>query len=314
MRCISFLTILYLFTLAFPCIATESATKAETSQSVVKIDLNNLKTVTKGTKHFVITSNLPMPFIDAILAICETSLDGYQKLFGWDIAPRDAENRIRVYVNIVPGSETSLWVQPDRTPVEIHWTSKSGFALNAPILGGAHNVFGYAHELGHVVMMFDDGDFGQGFADYTGSEVVDFVVARHKDKTWPRPYNYVKWDGSGRLKSWAEDKDTETGSENAAAVLLYEIAQKHGRKAIGDAVARLKTGKKGIEHPTPSNPHFIVYRVQDLRQALIDITGDTAVGALFDAKGFPLPVLEPDMPHPTGQTVSLPTTRPDKDS
>jgi len=47
----------------------------------------HLRPAREESKHFIIESNLPKPFPEAILRLCETNLDGYKSLFGLDLHP-----------------------------------------------------------------------------------------------------------------------------------------------------------------------------------------------------------------------------------
>jgi len=236
--------------------------------------------VKKESQHFVIESNLPEPFPEAILNLCETSLAGYKDLFGLDLSPKDRAQKIHVFANFSRGGALHVELS---TPPEIYLDVSSDRALNPPGQGGPHNVFGFAHEFGHLTMMFDDPRFGQGFATYLGSEVVDYFQPRLGAKAWPRPYDYVTVEGMARLKSRVST--AEPGGEDAASVLLYEIAQKHGRKVIGDAVKQLSASSE-FALKMDAGREYKAYHVLSFCQLLVKLTGDPAVQTMFLTRGF----------------------------
>jgi hypothetical protein len=244
----------------------------------------SVRMISKASQHFVIESNLPERFPEAILKLCETSVDGYRDLFGLDLLPAKQAERTRVYAKLDPGAATALWVRLGCVPPEIHFLAESEAALNAPDRGGPHHVFGIAHEFGHLAMMFDDGVFGQGFASYLGSEVVDYIHRRLGDAAWPRPYDCAKTEGVARLRTWTETADP--GTENAAAGALDAIAQAHGPKVIGEAVNRLVAKGAAISTIDQFQDVLTAYKLSDFRESLIDVTGDRHIGTILSDRRF----------------------------
>jgi hypothetical protein len=239
-------------------------------------------TVTLSSEHFTIQSNLPDPFPETILKDCETALEGYRVIFGIDLIP-DPTSKYLIFAKFAAktGGQIGLWINPDRSPMEIHYGVKSESALNPPGKGGPHHVFGFAHEFGHAVIMFGNADFGQGLADYMGSEVVDYMQARLGDAAWPRPYDFVKSDGTGRLAEWIK---TPAGldQETSFAVGFAKAAESHGKDLIRKAVERVKG-------PEP-NPTYRTYSASAFIKAMAEIAGDPDLEALFTVtKPKPLP-------------------------
>ena len=249
--------------------------------------------VTKQSVHFTIKSNLPLPFTDAVLAVCEASLDGYRDLFGFYLYPNPdpGDKRMVISAAMTPGNDR-LWTYPGLKPAEMHWAVPSQAALNPPGQGGSHHLFDFAHEFGQLVMRFDDSKFSEGFSSYAASEVVDYVAKRLGPKAWPRPYDYVKEDGTGRLRSWAET--AQPGTPEAAAALLSRIAAEHGRQTIGKAVrllARSDSDRVRVRRQV-RDVFYTGYKVAAFCQTLMELTGDGEIGEMFRTQHFST-VLDP---------------------
>ncbi len=157
--------------------------------------------------------------------------------------------------------------------------------LGPPSQGGVHNVYGMCHEMGHIAMYsrLDDlaglpQGIGEGWAHYCGSVVVDEVAKRLGEGIWPEPYDVHAEDGLGRLEAQLKDKPIESleGSQ-AGAKLFYEVELRHGREAVGKAMAlALERSKAAID----LMPGFV--------QALREQTGQPTAGSWI-----PTALLEP---------------------
>jgi len=264
-----------------PCAA---AMRAKRGTTAVKPEA----TVTvKQSRHFTIKSNLPEPFVNAVLDICEASLDGYRDLFGLYLYPNPypGDKRMVIYAVMKPGN-ASLASHPYLKPAEIHMVVPSDAALNPPGRGGSHHTSGFAHELAHMAIMFDNPSFSEGFATYMACEVVTFVHERLGRKAWPRPYDYLALDGPPRLAKWASA--AAPGTEQAAALLLSRIGKQYGREVIGKAVRLLaKSDSHAIPWKNASGQTFwTAHKVAAFCQKLVELTNDSAIVELFRQQRF----------------------------
>jgi hypothetical protein len=241
----------------------------------------------KQSVHFTIKSNLPEPFMKAVLDLCEASLDGYRDLFGLYLYPNPypGSKRMLIYAVMKPGSPL-LASYPYLKPPEIHLALPSDAALNPPGRGGPHHVSGFAHEFAHMAMMFDNPSFSEGFASYMASEVVTYIHRRLGSKAWPRAYDYLTLEGPARLEKWAET--AAPGTEQGAAVLLSRIGRQYGREVVGKAV-RLLT--RSDSHAIPwknerGETFYTAHQVAAFCQQLVQLTGDAAIVKLFREQHF----------------------------
>jgi hypothetical protein len=259
---------------AAPCLAAPPP--AEPAATPAKGD----RYTTKETRHFVVKSNLPAPFPEAISDICEATLDGYRDRFGLYLYPNPypGDKRMVVWAVQKPG-RASVSIETERKPMELRISVPSDAALNPPDDGGEHHLFAIAREFGRLPISFDSDSFNAGVADYLGSEVVDYVATRLGPKAWPRPYSYVGDDGTGRLRSW--QYTAEPASPESAAALLDELAHAHGRETLGKAFRLLTRSTQ----PKP-------YKVAALCRLLVDMTSDGEITEMFKRHRFPS-VLDP---------------------
>lgn len=241
----------------------------------------------KQSAHFTIKSNLPEPFLDAILNVCEASLDGYRDLFGLYLYPNPypGDKRMVIYAVRKPG-KPSLASHPSLKPVEVHMVAPSDAALNPPGQGGSHHTSEFAREFGRMAVVFDNASFSDGFAAYMASEVVTYVHSRLGQKAWPRPYDYVAMDGPAWLESWAHG--AQPGTEQAAALLLSRIGREYGREVIGKAVRLLAMSD---EHAVPSQGERgktarEVFKVAAFCQQLVQLTADGEIVKAFREQHF----------------------------
>jgi hypothetical protein len=165
----------------------------------ISCTIDNNKQVIKHIEstNYKLSTNLPDKFSKTILQNCEMDLVGYKAIYGFDLKQK---RKIRVFTILNEKKPTSLYVYPNADPIEIHLDVNKINDLNRPAEGGYNNIYGFAHELGHVIMMFDDGNFGEGFATYFGLHITDYLFTQLGDSAWPYPYNYIENEGSGMIK------------------------------------------------------------------------------------------------------------------
>ena len=149
--------------------------------------------------------------------------------------------------------------------------------MNAPTRGGPHSVYGFCHELGHVLLGWEDSE--HQWAHYLGSVIVDEVAKKLGKKIWWDPYDAAAIEGMARFMKGIDAIEPGRGEKARVARLYYEAEKRFGRGSIGPAVAWIKANREG-------KPFGVVrlYKIDDLRDALIQTIGRKAeVEALFGA-------------------------------
>jgi hypothetical protein len=231
--------------------------------------------------NFILNTNLPNAFSNAILRNCETALMGYKSIFGIDIYPK---NKISISAILDTNmKKTQLYVNPYTDPIEIHLELKNMIPLNRPSEGGYNNIFGFAHELGHVVMMFDDSEFGEGFATYFGIHITDYIYTQLGKNAWPYPYDYVKNEGSGKIDQIEKRNDKSYASQTVLG--LEQLDRKYGKKCIVDAITKMKNNEnKRVIYTTHNGKLWTsrIYRKDDFIREVCGVIEDSNIKILFE--------------------------------
>ncbi len=206
---------------------------------------------------------------------------GYKTVYGIDIYPK---NKINIFAILNENiQKTQLFVYPNTDPIEIHLELNDMVYLNRPSEGGANNIFGFAHELGHVVMMFDDSDFGQGFATYFGIHITDYIKTQLGEKAWPYSYDYVSNEGSGMIEK-IKNKNNKSYSEKIV-LGLEQLDNMYGKKCIVDTITKLKDDDNSrlmFTYFNGKSISFKVYKKDDFIRELFQISGDQNIKTLFE--------------------------------
>ncbi|MHC4861847.1 MAG: hypothetical protein ACYTDY_17345 [Planctomycetota bacterium] len=183
--------------------------------------------------------------------------------------------KTHLHVTIGKGLETSLFTSPRSPDYSLVVLRGEESALTAPTRGGPHVVYGFLHELGHVLLGWEDSE--HQWAHYLGSVLVDEVYAKLEKRTWWVPYDAPKIEGMARFLKDIEGASPGRGSAGKVGRLYYEVDQRFGRASIGPAVRWIKENREG-------KPFGVVrlYRLDDFRDALAAVTGKKEeVEALF---------------------------------
>jgi len=121
-------------------------------------------------------------YAKAILKICDTALPKYMEIFGMstpDIQIFIFTNQEQVSLGCTANYRIFNYVR-----------SIDDFK---PPPNGPHHVYGFIHEIGHLLFMTDNGTFNEGWADYVaGFRIVSEVYRELGENVWPQPYNYSK--------------------------------------------------------------------------------------------------------------------------
>ncbi len=233
-------------------------------------------TVTKQSLHFTVTSTAA-GYVDPMLAICEASLDGYRDLFGLSLYPNPNPGDKRTVVVVTPNAAGKSFFTPrwDTRPAELRLMVPATAGAAKPAAYGPQTVFSLTRELARPVAAFDNEPFNAGLMDYLGAHVVDYAAAKLDAQRVPRSEDWVQLAGTGQFTRWGER--AQPGGEAAAALLLYRVANAHGKEAIGKALRLL-----ALEQP-PARP----LKIAALCRQLMDLTGDGEIEEWFREAHFP---------------------------
>jgi hypothetical protein len=108
--------------------------------------------------------------------------------------------------------------------------------LAPPAVSGVFNLYGFCHELGHVMMyrLLEERDWmttaaAEGWAHYAGSVVADGIYAAKGESIWFEPYDY-RADGTARLeRQLAGERPSEVAQ---GAGLWRELERIIGRRGF----------------------------------------------------------------------------------
>jgi hypothetical protein len=240
----------------------------------------------KEAEHFYIRYNVPEEHAHAILNLCEAAYGGYKETYGIDLLEDYPDPKIEVKAYF--GEKLALWVAPDSNP-DINLVTPDVEGLGPPRAvggNGAHYVYGISHEMGHFAIGFEkDAAWTQGIAHYLGTQVLPYIDNELGADAWAVPYDYMSIEGPERMMKQMES--AQPGTEDAVCKILYEVEQRHGPKAIGDAVRCTKEqGHASIRSGLK------LYSVAAFKTSLIDVTGDPTIDELFRDGGFENPIAE----------------------
>ncbi|MCX7969532.1 MAG: PDZ domain-containing protein [Armatimonadetes bacterium] len=192
-----------LFELPKPSPREEKA-KFESSAKEVKRTEEQPEFLTLSGKHFVIHYPKELEaYAKAFLQIGDAAREAYQELYGLPLP-----DKITMHVRLVQDQpkRARLWTNgKDSLFLEVG----SEEPLKSPEKGGAHNVYGICHELGHIVIyhrLRHLGEVGElpegvpeGFAHYFGSAITSYLFEKLGAQVYPDPHNYHETSGMARL-------------------------------------------------------------------------------------------------------------------
>ena len=214
-------------------------------------------------------------YAEAILKICDNAHWAYYEIYHLSFPVA-----VRISIFIFPSSHIQL--ETKRYHIYLHLPSDE--YLLPPTISGVFNIFGFCHEIGHIMFMVDNGPFSEGWASYAAAfQLVPFVYRSLGEDAWPQPYNYSKYDGPDRYLKFIENEKLCKPSTSFAAVkILYTIDQKYGAELIGWSINTLK------KRHTPS--HYMYgypqYSLEKFKEILVELTNDSTILGLFSEYGF----------------------------
>jgi len=228
------------------------------------------------SEHFLLReSGMEARQVEALLAVMEAAHDAVTSRFGFERVSAVPDRRVHLSVTIDSGLETALFTDPGSAEYSRVVLRGPPRALRAPTQGGPHVVYGFCHELGHVLIGWKDGR--HRWAHYIGSIVTSDVHKKLGDAGWWDPYDYDAIEGLPRFEKEIEGAKPGLADDASVGRLFRAIGERFGEDVYGKAVPWVRAHREG-------EPFHAVrlYLLDDLRQALKEVTQEPgAVDELF---------------------------------
>lgn len=222
----------------------------------------------EASEHYFLRSkNVDEKTRAALLALMECAHDSYTTRFGFERVSAFEKKRIHLHVEIGEGKDMQLFTSPASTDYSLVVLRGEPRALRAPTHGGPHVVYGFCHELGHVLCGWEDSE--HQWAHYLGSWVTSDVFARLGKDGWIDPYDYHSLEGLPRFEKEIEGVTPGVGEAAAVASLFQRIGERFGQERYGPAIAWIRANREG-------KPFSAVrlHRLADLAAALVALGCD----------------------------------------
>lgn len=258
----------------------ENSTKDLRSQMDSLYGFKQIGTPSISISYYFETNFSVEPYADAILNILNVSRQGYSEIFG-------NGGLILSSIHVFLEKNDSL-TQPKLYTDgldSIYLTVSSDDDLLSPqnrTTYSASMVYGFAHELGHIMFATDDPDFNEGWAVYTAEyQIVPYIYSTLGDGAWPNHYNYSQLEGRTRFLSIVNNESLcKPGNSYTAARILFTLDQEYGPRTIGNAVSLVKSKYSslilsGVEP-----------KLQYFADALVQLTNNASIPNLFAENGF----------------------------
>ncbi len=240
--------------------------------------------VVKESAHFTLKSNLPPATMEALLKLCEATLDGYREVFGFSLYPNPNPGDKRLMVVATEGSQMGLTGEWSSHPAVFRLTFPETGGMSGPgqLMPWVYSRL--AHAFAEPLANFDTPRFNDGFKDYLAAYVVDYTAGKVVP-AGPGGFNYSQMVGSGQFEHGPAA--LEPGSEQAAAALLDRVGKAMGKAALGKAFREVGISEQPLQHPATKQ-----VKVAALVQQLMDSTTEGEMEKWFQDAHFPT-VLDP---------------------
>jgi hypothetical protein len=262
--------ILFLAACSMPAISLSTPTPAPKVTSAPTAKPTSAYITLKGgmeaqTAHCrVINDGFSTSYTLAWANVCEVSYEAYQEIYGLDALTLYKSNAI--VVHLVPEKQTKPSL--DAYAGKITFRGNETHLL-APADGGANNIYGICHEIGHLVFPIADPAYFEAWADYAAAyRIIPYVWERLGADAWPQPYDYLVNDGPADLRQRSKDGTGSTdmvGDHYRAVNVLISVDETYGTEAMGQAIRQMKKPMK----------------LSDFEEALVSVTKDQAARNLF---------------------------------
>ena len=205
-------------------------------------------------------------YADSILEICETAINQFYIFFGMECPD------IQVFI-----TTNSPWVS---------WGMGAGFRLYLSVRSiddlapssGYPWVYLVVSRIANTVFSTDSDNFTVGWRDYSGCKIVSEIHRLRGDEAWPIPYDYSETEGEARLEQINDPDLCKPGTDVAAAKILYTIESRYGIWVFRQALNNMSY--------TEDQYHFPIYKLEDFKNALVDVTEDASILDLFSEYWF----------------------------
>jgi hypothetical protein len=214
----------------------------------------------------------------ALLTLLEAAHAVLVEEFGFARISAIEGKRIHLRIRIDPSNDTQLFTSPSSPAFSLIVLRGDERALRSPLNGGPHVVYGFLHELGHVLMGFEDSD--HQWAHYLGSALASRIYELHGADIWPDRYDFHTLEGMPRFLGEIED-DADTSRARRIGRALHQVAEEFGTGVFGPACAWVMSHRDG----TPF--HAVeLYRIADFGAGLAASVDDPErVRSIFAAVG-----------------------------
>ncbi|MEE8467339.1 MAG: hypothetical protein V3T22_02730 [Planctomycetota bacterium] len=220
------------------------------------------------SEHFFLRERgLPERAVSSLLELYEAAHTVLFERFHVERVGAHAGKKIHLRVTIDDALDTALFTDLGSQEFSrIVWRGPQS-TLDPPVRGGPHVVYGLLHELGHVLMGWEDSR--HQWAHYLGSVVTSLVHEELGDKGWFRPYDYHAVEGLPRFLRDIEGVDSGRDTDAGVARLFYAVQESFGMDVLGRACVWIRENR-------PGQPFEAVrlYTLDDLRDALFELGQD----------------------------------------
>lgn len=171
-------------------------------------------------------------------------------------------HKVHLLVTIEEGARTSLFTNPRSTPYSQIVLRGPARALRSPANGGPHVVYGFLHELGHVIIGWEDSE--HQWAHWLGSHLASRVHGKLGKDVWFEPYDVTAIEGMPRFEKEVRNAEPGLGSAPRVGKLFLVVANELGVDAYARSFAWI------VAHRDGKPFHAVrLYRLDDLRAALV---------------------------------------------
>lgn len=217
---------------------------------------------------------VPEEYAAAIMKVAEAARGVCADTYGCDMP-----QKLEIILKKDPTVNTALW---DDGESVICLTVENLRNLGPPGQSGYYNIYGICRSIGHLAMSRRVTDLGldnmvvTGWADYSGSVLIDEVYKKLGSDVWPVPYDY-SGEGMQRLGDRLTNPPLEHyGYADATTIVLYNADRKYGTDKIFEAMREAVEGESGKIPGKDAIPRFI--------EALVKVTGDESARSIFPPK------------------------------
>jgi hypothetical protein len=223
-----------------------------------------------ATEHVLVRYvNVPAEYARAAAAIYEVCDASLRKRFGVNTGICTAPGR-RLHLHLLAqkGYKLNLWTDPTSVdfPLVVNTMPNWRRGLSSPENGGPHIVYGLCHELGHVLMGWED--CRHQWAHYLGSLLVEDVASELGANAWPQPYD-IRAEGLRRFLKQIEGVKPDRATDSGTARIFYDVGESFGIEVWGEALDWIKKNRQGKRFYA-----MRLYRLDDLRDALLTLGRD----------------------------------------